>query len=705
MADLAPQNFGRYLLRQRVGRGGMAEVFRASLPGFGGFDKVVAIKRMFREFGHDPGFVQMLTDEAKIVSQLAHPNIVQILDVGRQGDDYFMAFEFVEGVDLFAVLQRHHETESDLPLEIACFVVAELCAALDHAHSRRNLAGESLGIVHRDVSPQNVLLSYLGEVKLTDFGIAKAADRFTQTQAGLVKGKVYYMAPEQVLGHAIDHRADLFAAGILLYETLVTQPLYDELDQKKLLDVVSRVDYRWPTDKVQRVPAALRAVVERALRPRAEERFQSGSEMRSAITAALRELGLRAERDDVGNYLRAMYGLQPDRPPTVVALTQTHHQDRDERWNSRVDVRPPQLPDPADGPTYRDPALPPRLPGARPQPPTRSEPIARPAAPAAVPGRNHADPVATAVPRPPPAPVASTPPPVPPAAVPSDLAALQAPTVPKPKPSQPAMPQSDARPAPRLPPKPAAQRPSGPVGALGSGAGEPPPLPGDVTLPVMAAFDPSDEPTGPPLARPAQADRPPPTPALRLGPAGPLPPRPIAPRPVAGTPTKPPSSPQVPAAQPQLAETQLTPAPTAPRPPAQAKPPTPRPAPAASAAPPPPSPPVPTPHEESTRELDADEMARRLGLAKSFDAMASAEPTRAMQAMDDADLDDTTKPQRPGRARAAAPQLVGPPPLPPGVDPDDLPANGWLLTATAAVWVVAVVLAVYATLITVRHGG
>ncbi|MBM4344293.1 MAG: serine/threonine protein kinase, partial [Deltaproteobacteria bacterium] len=380
MADPAPHNFGRYLLRERVGRGGMAEVFRASLPGFGGFDKVVAIKRMFREFGHDPGFVQMLTDEAKIVSQLAHPNIVQILDVGRLGDDYFMAFEFVEGVDLFAVLQRHHETEADLPIELACFAVAELCAALDHAHSRRNPTGESLGIVHRDVSPQNVLLSYLGEVKLTDFGIAKAAHRFTQTQAGLVKGKVYYMAPEQVLGHAIDHRADLFAAGILLYETLVTQPLYDELDQQKLLDVVSRAHFRWPTDKVQRVPPALRAVVDRALRLRADERYQSGREMRAAILGAVRELGLAAERDDLGTYLRAMYGMQPDRPPTVVAASRTHHHDRDERWNSRIDVRPPPVPDPADGPTYRDPALPPKLPGARPQPPARAEPIVRPAA-------------------------------------------------------------------------------------------------------------------------------------------------------------------------------------------------------------------------------------------------------------------------------------------------------------------------------------
>ena len=864
MPDILPQNFGRYVLRERVGRGGMAEVFRASLPGFGGFDKIVAIKRMFREFGHDPGFVQMLTDEAKIVCQLVHPNIVQILDVGRLGDDYFIAFEFVEGVDLFAVLQRHHETESELPLGLACLIVAELCSALDHAHNRRTRNGESMGIVHRDVSPQNVLLSFLGEVKLTDFGIAKAAHRFTQTQAGLVKGKVYYMAPEQVLGHAIDHRADLFAAGILLYETLTTQPLYDEPDQKKLLEAVSRGQFRWPTDKVKRVPIALRAVVEKALRPKADERFQSGRDLRNAILAVARDVDEVRERDDLGTYLRAMYGLAPDRPPTV-ANSQLHHQDHDERWNSRLDVRPPPAPvDPAEGPTYRDPALPPRLPSNRvaeapkPEParlptpvgpaplrpgtvpPSQGQSGQRPASPAPAGQIRLTNPQPVVTHQPKPAALAQALPPqsgdsktIPPTSAPTpgqipaataanrttgDASQFAAPTT-RPSASGPSANEGRTPPRPALRPsslRPSSLRPSGVVPAVPvSGAGEPPPLPSDVTLPTMAAYDPDDEPTGPPLlpkpplvpkpssppktatpagqakvpgsslppkaavTAPAQVTLPPqglpPPPGTPVPPASPqlrgapallgtapalgpsrapgpptlppplpaavaaakMPPLPVAgaapplappvgmptaspaasgapptttkspqprpalpPRPAVVPPLRPnppvrsPSQPQLPTASP-VAAAVLTPAPT------PAKPPTPRPIPVATQALP-----LAAQHEESTRQLDTGELERRLGLAQTFEARASAEPTKATSAMGEGGLDATTKPQRGPKPRSNAPMLVtNTPARQVAVDADELPASPSLLAATALVWVVAVVLAVYATLITVRHGG
>jgi serine/threonine protein kinase len=343
-----PQTFGRYILRERVGQGGMAEVFRASLPGFGGFDKVVAVKRMFREYASDSSFIEMLTDEAKIVSQLAHPNIVQILDVGQTQGDYFIAFEYVEGVDLFRLLQRHHELGRDLPVNMACYAIAELCSALDYAHSRRTMDGTPLGIVHRDVSPQNVLLSLIGEVKLTDFGIAKAAYRYTHTQAGMVKGKIYYMSPEQVLGQPIDHRSDLFAAGILLYEMLCTRPLYDEVDQKALYEKVSHAQYAWPADKVGRVPPGLRAVVDQALRPDAGSRFQTGRAMRDAVLQAARESGQVTDREDVGRYLRAMYDVAENRPASVVALAprvalpgpaldlSTGMGVNQERWHSKV---------------------------------------------------------------------------------------------------------------------------------------------------------------------------------------------------------------------------------------------------------------------------------------------------------------------------------------------------------------------------------
>ena len=295
----------------------MAEVFRATQPGFGGFEKTVAIKRMFSEYAHDEKFVEMLTDEAKIVSQLAHPNVVQILDIGRVHEDYYIAFEFIDGVDLFRLLQRHYELEQDLPIPLAIYVLAELCTALDHAHARCTADGRPMHIIHRDVSPQNVLLSYQGEVKLTDFGIAKAAYRFTHTQAGVVKGKLYYMSPEQARGEKLDHRSDLFSAGILLWELLCTRPLYDEEDQGRLLSAVGSASYRWPADKKERVPPALLAVTEQALNREPDKRFQSGREFRDALMAVADLLGQRCDREGFGAYVRGIYKISDDRPPQI----------------------------------------------------------------------------------------------------------------------------------------------------------------------------------------------------------------------------------------------------------------------------------------------------------------------------------------------------------------------------------------------------
>ncbi len=219
MNDL-PRQFGRYLLQQRLGRGGMAEVFRATVDGPGGFSRPVAIKRILPEYSQDEWFTRMIADEARIVSRLAHPNIVQILDAGEVDGSWYIAFELVDGTDLFQLLQRIYSRGQALPQAYACHIAAEVAAGLDHAHSRRDEHGQPLGIVHRDVSPQNVLLSWLGEVKLGDFGIARARQRTSETQAGTIKGKIYYMSPEQARGETVDHRSDLFAVGILLYETL-----------------------------------------------------------------------------------------------------------------------------------------------------------------------------------------------------------------------------------------------------------------------------------------------------------------------------------------------------------------------------------------------------------------------------------------------------------------------------------------------------
>lgn len=343
MMDALPQVFGRFVLRERIAAGGMAEVFRAGQPGFGGFEKTVAVKRMFDRFSHDKRFVEMLVDEAKIVSQLAHPNIVPILDVGEVDGRWFIALELIDGTDLFRLLQRQYELGRHLPVAVAMHIVAELCSALDYAHARRASDDSPLNIVHRDVSPQNVLLSYQGEVKLTDFGIAKAAYRYTQTQAGVVKGKLYYMSPEQAAGTAIDHRSDLFAAGILLFELLCTRPLYDEEDQAQLLDRVRHARWQWPTKRRKALPDAAAAVVERALSADPDARYPTGRSMREAIKAAMRSEQTSCDHETLGAYVREVFDIPDVRPERDTTLSRMPLPAVDTHWHIQTGhgVTPP----------------------------------------------------------------------------------------------------------------------------------------------------------------------------------------------------------------------------------------------------------------------------------------------------------------------------------------------------------------------------
>ncbi|MEY3014002.1 MAG: hypothetical protein RIT45_2737, partial [Pseudomonadota bacterium] len=352
-----PHAFGRYILRERIAAGGMAEVFRAGLPGFGGFEREVAIKRMFRHLSDDPGFVAMLADEARIASQLHHPNIVSILDFGQEGQDWFLCYELIDGVDLFRLLQRQFELGRDLPVALAIHVVSELASALDFAHARRDQAGQPMQIVHRDVSPQNVLVGFQGDVKLTDFGIAKAAARATQTAAGQVKGKIYYMSPEQARGEALDHRADLFSTGILLFELLCTKPLYEEGDHGRLLDLVGRAEVRWPDDKLGRIPPALRRLCDKALSRRREDRFQSGRELREALQRVADEMHARGDREQLGAWTRRLFGVADDRPPAPLP---TGARDQNAHWASVIAPVPTEPPEPAAAPVATNPQRPSR---------------------------------------------------------------------------------------------------------------------------------------------------------------------------------------------------------------------------------------------------------------------------------------------------------------------------------------------------------
>src|SRR5947209_7397365 len=222
MSDGVP--FGNYRLQRRLARGGMAEVFLARLIGVEGFERRVAIKRILPHLSESEEFRGMFLDEARLAAQLTHPNIVHIYDFGKVDDYYFIAMEYVDGVDLGRMIRRARE--KPVPFELCARILADVCAGLEFAHNAVDGMGRKLNVVHRDVSPQNVLVTYDGGVKLVDFGIAKAAFAAERTRPGVVKGKYAYMSPEQVEGRSLDGRSDVFSAGICLYELVTGMPLY-----------------------------------------------------------------------------------------------------------------------------------------------------------------------------------------------------------------------------------------------------------------------------------------------------------------------------------------------------------------------------------------------------------------------------------------------------------------------------------------------
>ena len=215
----------------------MAEVFKAASYGVEGFERVVALKRVLPQISEDQAFINMFIDEAKIAVQLDHPNISRIYDLGNAEDSYYIAMEYVSGHDARALFDRLAAQGKKLDVALCCHIVKEVCEALEYAHTKTNNQGEPLSLIHRDVSPQNILLSFDGQVKLIDFGIAKAAGKATKTRSGILKGKFGYMSPEQVRGRPIDKRSDLFALAVVLYELLTSERCFRGKDDFSTLEI------------------------------------------------------------------------------------------------------------------------------------------------------------------------------------------------------------------------------------------------------------------------------------------------------------------------------------------------------------------------------------------------------------------------------------------------------------------------------------
>ncbi len=282
-SDGTPKQIGKYQILDRLAVGGMAELFKASQQGDHGFEKLVAIKKILPHLATDKSFVEMFIDEARITAQLDHRHIVQVFELGTDADTPYIAMQYVDGLDVLALLRECARAQIRLPADLCALIARDVLDALDYAHQATDQRGKPLGIVHRDISPGNVLLSWRGDVKLTDFGIARAAERRHKTEAGTLKGKYGYMSPEQVSSGDVDPRSDLFSVGILLAEMVMARRLFTSTNDLDILLMVrdARLDrlHKYASE----FPVELRSLTMRALQRRPEDRWQNAAQFRDAI--------------------------------------------------------------------------------------------------------------------------------------------------------------------------------------------------------------------------------------------------------------------------------------------------------------------------------------------------------------------------------------------------------------------------------------
>jgi serine/threonine protein kinase/TolA-binding protein len=302
-----PAHFGKYLLVHQLGTGGMAELFLAKQSGLKGFEKLLAIKKILPHLTQDPEFVSMFVNEAKLAALLTHQHIVQIFDLGHVDGAYYIAMEYVMGKDVRSLVGKIRAQGGRLPVDDALLIVSQVASGLDYAHRKKDLSGRDLNIVHRDVSPQNILVSYEGEVKLVDFGIAKAAGTGQETRTGILKGKLAYMSPEQACGRSIDRRSDVFSLGIVLYELLTGRRLFKGDSDLSTLEQVRTAQIEPPRRFDATIPEALEAVVLKALAREPEQRYQTASEFQAALERIMTDRGQGFSSLHLAQYLGTVF--------------------------------------------------------------------------------------------------------------------------------------------------------------------------------------------------------------------------------------------------------------------------------------------------------------------------------------------------------------------------------------------------------------
>jgi serine/threonine protein kinase len=305
-----PQWFGPYRLLYRVSSGGMAEVFRALYMAPDGRAHDVAVKRILPCHTSDPEFIDMLIDEAKIAGQLDHANIARLYEFGVVDESYFLAMEFVDGVDLRSIMRRCRERDVELPVEYAVYAIEQALRGLHCAHEQMDDDGRPMEIIHRDFSPSNLLVGYDGRVRLIDFGIAKARLNRAKTRAGVIKGKVKYMSPEQTWGKRLDRRSDVFAAGVVLYEAVTGNPPFHAPDDVALMDAIRAQEPDPPSRQNPRLDAAFDGLLAKALSKEPDARFATAGEFADALAAYRQRRFPRFDVKHLGTFLARIFARE-----------------------------------------------------------------------------------------------------------------------------------------------------------------------------------------------------------------------------------------------------------------------------------------------------------------------------------------------------------------------------------------------------------
>lgn len=307
MTDFTPRIYGKYYLIDRIAVGGMAEVYAAKSFSTAGFSKTLVIKRILGRYSDDPGFVSMFIDEAKISVALQHANVVQVYDFGKIKDNYYLAMEWVDGRDIKRLFRRLHERRESLPQEFAVFIAHEVCKGLEYAHRLKNYKGESLGIVHQDISPSNVVISFSGEVKVVDFGIANTLALTNETKDGINWGKVQYVAPERLQNQPATPQSDIFSLGVVLHEMLTGRGLFRAKDPKESARRILSGRYPKPSDLNPAVPAALDLLVARALARNPRDRFADAGAMQEVLYEFLNHKNPQFVQKSMALYMQELF--------------------------------------------------------------------------------------------------------------------------------------------------------------------------------------------------------------------------------------------------------------------------------------------------------------------------------------------------------------------------------------------------------------